>query len=62
LWRNDLTAILITLKNRPHFGARAEISKKPRRKSLWPKDLGRNEKVGLVFWLCEKMGRIGIKG
>jgi hypothetical protein len=26
LRRNDLTAILITFKNRPHFGARAEIS------------------------------------
>ena len=26
LRRNDLTAILITFKNRPHFGSRAGIS------------------------------------
>jgi hypothetical protein len=28
LRRKELTAILITLKNRPHFGTRAEIGRK----------------------------------
>jgi hypothetical protein len=58
----DLSMIFSTLKNRPHRGACAEISEKPRRNPLHRLELRRNEKFVRFSDFARKTEEIGKMG